>query len=62
MKITTQFSGSSDVTGLDGWSIQTFLRGEKDSKQTDEIQASHVSPLESTPSTFRVAKRVQRVQ
>ena len=42
MKITTRFSGSI-VTSLDsinGWSIQTLLRGENDSKQTDEIQAS----------------------
>ena len=42
IKITTRFSGSI-VTSLDsvnGWSIQTFLRGEKDLKQSDEIQAT----------------------
>ena len=25
--------------GINGWSIQTLLRGENDSKQSDEIQA-----------------------
>ena len=31
----------TSVDGINGWSIQTLLRGENDSKQSDEIQASH---------------------
>ena len=29
----------TSVDGINGWSIQTLLRGENDSKQSDEIQA-----------------------
>ena len=28
------------LDGINGWSIQTLLRGENDSKQSDEIQAT----------------------
>ena len=31
----------TSLDGINGWSIQTLLRGENDSKQSDEIQASH---------------------
>ena len=31
----------TSVDGINGWSIQTLLRGENDSKQSDEIQAIH---------------------
>ena len=37
-----EYLGNQPVTSLDdinGWSIQTLLRGENDSKQSDEIQA-----------------------
>ena len=43
IKITTWFSGSDRVTsleGINGRSIQMLLRGENDSKQSDEFQAS----------------------
>ena len=30
----------TSVDGINSWSIQTLLRGENDSKQSDEIQAS----------------------
>ena len=39
------------VTSLDsinGWLIQTLLRGENDSKQSDEIQANGLTPLEKS--------------
>ena len=29
----------TSLDGINGWSIQTLLRGENDSKQSDEIQA-----------------------
>ena len=29
--------------GINGWSIQTLLRGENDSKQSDEIQARSIT-------------------
>ena len=29
----------TSVDGIKGWSIQTLLRGENDSKQADEVQA-----------------------
>ena len=30
----------TSLDGINGWSIQTLLRGENDSKQSDEIQAT----------------------
>ena len=29
----------TSLDGINGWSIQTLLRGENDSKQSDEFQA-----------------------
>ena len=41
IKITTRFSGNINTRdGINGWSIQTLLRGENDSKQSDKIQAT----------------------
>ena len=42
IKITTLFSGSivTSLNSINGWSIQKLLRGENDSKQSDEIQAT----------------------
>ena len=31
----------TSLDGINGWSIQTLLRGENDSKQSDEFQATH---------------------
>ena len=32
------------LDGINGWLIQTLLRGENDSKQWDEFQATHTPP------------------
>ena len=32
------------LDGINGWSIQTLLRGENDSKPPDEIQATKIRP------------------
>ena len=37
----------TSLDGINGWSIQTLLRGENDSKQSDEFQAKW-SPVRST--------------
>ena len=42
------------MTSLDsitGWLIQILLRGENDSKQSDEIQANGLTPLENLDSS-----------
>ena len=31
----------TSLDGINGWSIQTLLRGENDSKQSDEITKKH---------------------
>ena len=33
------------LDGINGWSIQTLLRGENDSKQSDEIQATGICEI-----------------
>ena len=42
-------SANQSLDGINGWSIQTLLRGENDSKQSDEIQANQ----------FHVVTRIQ---
>ena len=41
----------TSLDGINGWSIQTLLRGENDSKQSDEFQASN-SVLSPNMKTF----------
>ena len=53
IKITTRFSGSvTSLDGITGRSIQTLLRGENDSKQLDEFQASALSTRTRPTSTY----------
>ena len=46
----------TSLDGINGRSIQTLLRGDNDSKQSDEIQAnSHLSSIEMISSTIFVS-------
>ena len=38
----------TSLDSINGWLIQTLLRGENDSKQSDEIQANGLTPLEKS--------------
>ena len=41
----------TSLDSINGWLIQTLLRGENDSKQSDEIQANGLTPLENLDSS-----------
>ena len=51
--------------GINGWSIQTLLRGENDSKQSDEFQAkgnTEVIKFESVTVNFYSSTKTLQVQ